>query len=114
MSSAAMLLDKTLTHQRATVGQDAIGGRSVTSWSNVAASVACAVWPATPKTVQQFQRVDVLVEHEVATAVNLAARIGDRLLIGSIYYTVVGRQEYENAMVGSPSVYVTVCGRLNQ
>ena len=108
-----MVLDKTLTHQRPTVTQDAIGGRSVSSWASIATAVACSIWPATPKTVQQFQREDVIVEHEVATATNLSAREGDRLLIGSTYYTVIGQQLFENAFI-APSVYVTVCGKRNQ
>jgi hypothetical protein len=112
--SLASVLDKTGALERSTSAKDAIGGNTKT-FATVSGlgSVKCSIAPASWRNTQELNRLDMIVEHEIYTATDVGAKIGDRWLIGGVYYPVLAYKRYDNAVFGAP-VYVTICGRRNQ
>lgn len=110
----ASLLDRSGNLQRQTAVQDAIMG-NVPTWATVTGfgTFACAVGPATWRTTQEFQRPDMVVDTEIYSAVDIGAKINDRIIIDSKYYLVLAYKPFVNPIFG-PACYVTVCGRRNQ
>lgn len=110
----ASLLDKTGNLQRQTPVKDAVMG-SVPVWASVSGfdDFACAVGPASWRTSQEFQRTDMVVQSEIYSAVDIGAKIDDRIIIDGKYYIVLAYKPFVNPIFGPPC-YVTVCGKRNQ
>lgn len=98
------VFDKTMTLQRQNGAQDAMGAPNP-GYANVVTGVACALWPASPRTASEFARRDMVVDYQIATPTNIAAKTQDRVLIGTAYYVVISYQPFDNTEFGDP-IYV--------
>lgn len=102
------LLDKSLTHQRATAVKDAIGG-NVPTWATQTSSVAAAIWPSSSGLVRDLGRRDINCTHVIATAQNLSAVTKDRFYDGSVYYQVESVEGFVNSHVTTEVLYLHYC-----
>jgi hypothetical protein len=102
-------LDQTVTIQSRGTAANAIGGIS-SVWSNRSTGTACAIWPASSGTVNNFGRADIKSMFEVGTAVYLQPSADDRAIINGQTYQVLGDMPYNNSYFSLSPVYVMVCG----
>lgn len=87
------LLARTVTVQRKTPTQDALGGETDGTWANVSGltSVRAMAWQKKRNEhVTDFARMDANSEIEWAFEPGADVRNGDRISYGSAYYHVAG------------------------
>lgn len=105
-------LDKIMVIQSRGTAKDSVG--AVTSvWSNRLTGVACAVWPASAKTVNDYARRDITAQYEIATAVDVSASANDRVVVDGRTHIVVGYERFENATLTTSKLYLVITGMRN-
>lgn len=83
---------KTVTIQRLTnVG----GGSLRQDWQDVAEDVACAIHPVSPEDVTAMGAA-FFQSHKMFCAASVDIEIGDRVVDGSVIYTVKGKSLYDD------------------
>lgn len=107
------LLNTSVAIQSRATTQDAIGGITAGDYTT-RATAACAIWPASSKTVNDFARQDLVAQYEIATAVDVSGSAGDRAVVDGRTYNVIGYMRFENPIFGGSPLYLTVCGQRNQ
>ena len=94
-------LDKTIHLERPDIRRDDSEGPQ-REWHAQSADTKAAIWPASQETRDDYARRDIVVTHSIVTAMDLAARPGDRIVRTddtARYYVVVGIQDYDNSFL---------------
>lgn len=105
-------LDKTMLIQSRGTAKDSVGAITPT-WTNRLSGVACAVWPASAKTVNDYARRDITAQYEMATATDVSASANDRVVVDGRTHVVVGYERFENATLSTPALYLVITGLRN-
>lgn len=103
--SFAAFLTTAATLQRAPNGPDGGGAPLTGTFTNVA-SLSCALWPAASATAVVFQKFTIRGSHVIALATNPGALPGDRVLIGTAKYRVLGLQSFANPLATAETVFL--------
>ena len=103
--SLASFLNTAATLQRAPNGPDAGGAPLTGTYTNVA-SLSCALWPAASSTALAFQKYQINGTHVIAVASDPGALPGDRVLIGSTKYRVLGLLSFSNSLISAETPFL--------
>lgn len=112
--SLSDFLDKTLTLDRRANTKDDIGTPVAGGFSTIASGVACCLWPASARTVSEFAKRDMVVDHQIVTTTDIGARANDRITIGGGHYIVKAYSAYDNATISSSPLYMAAAEKRNQ
>jgi hypothetical protein len=107
-------LDKTAIIQSKGTAKGTTGGVNP-SWTDRLTGIACAVWPADARTLQQFGIQDVVNGYVVATQIDIDATANDRVVVEGRNYSVLsGCMRFSNARISSSPLFTTLVQLRNQ
>lgn len=90
--SIRALANTSATFERKTVTKDSLSLGHNESFATVYADVPISLQPADGRTVEEFARAGFRVSHMAYTETPMVLLSGDRMVVGSSYYIVMGPQ----------------------
>ncbi len=92
--------------QRQGGGVDASGAQISSPFATISTGLACAVWPNAATSAVAYGLPKMIGDYVLAFGVNPAAKVGDRMQVGSVYYLVRGLMPFSNPIVTSETLYL--------
>jgi hypothetical protein len=113
------LMDKSVSVQRETKGQDASGATTRASFASVATAVQCAIQSASSRQVDDYARRNIRITNVIYSEYDFDAnlsgglKLGDQIVDGSTVYVVKTVDQDRNANLSPTPLYKITCERLS-